>query len=118
MPRITRVLTSSLAVVLVAGAIAPATANAWPLGRLFHTHPGASVDRDGRISARFYNKADWFQEVQVAGQVYTVRPHGTMAIKAPAGTPAYAAMDGLGHHKGDLLFALAPEQNGKTISFN
>jgi|GEM_PF-1004187 len=120
MLRINRVSGSSLAVLLVAGAIAigPAAANASPLGKLMHLHPRASQTQDSRVSILMYNKGPLFQDVKVDGHVYTVRSHGWLAIKAPAGTPVYAASTGMGHHKGDLLFAVNPEMKNATISFN
>jgi hypothetical protein len=96
----------------------PAVANAWPLGRLFHLHPGASQSADSRVSLRIYNKGESFQDVRIDGQVYTVMTHQSLEIKAPVGTTVYAASTGFGHRKGDLLLAVAPEMTGKAIFIN
>lgn len=119
MLRMNCVSSSSLAVLLVAGALAivPA-ANASPIGKLMHLHPRASQTQDSRVSILMYNKGPLFQDVKVDGHVYTVGSHGWLAIKAPAGTLVYAASTGMGHHKGDLLFAVNPEMKNATISFN
>jgi hypothetical protein len=120
MLRMNRESGSSLAVLLVAGAlsIAPAAANASPIGKLMHLHPRASQTQDSRVIVLIYNKGQLFQDVKVDGHVYTVMSHGWLTIKAPAGTEVYAASTGMGHHKGDLLFAVKPEMKNATISFN
>ncbi len=120
MLRMTRVPGSSLAVLLVAGAlaIAPTAATASPIGKLMHLHPRASQTQDSRVSVQIYNKGQLFQDVKVDGHVYTVMSHGWLTIKAPAGTEVYAASTGMGHRKGDLLFSVNPEMKGAIISFN
>ncbi len=117
MLRIHRMFASSLAAFLLAGALAPSAANAWPLGRVFHLHP-SSVQDESRISLRLYNKGQLFQDVQVEGHIYTVMPKQYLAIKAPAGTEIYMASTGMGHRKGDFLLAVSPELKGQTISIN
>jgi len=117
MLRMTRVFGSSLAVLILAGAIAPA-ASASPIGRLFHLHPRAAQTRDTRISLQVYNKGFIFQDVKVAGKIYTVLPHQWLGIKAPAGTEVYTESTSFEHRKGDLLFAVTPEMKGATISIN
>jgi len=113
MVRILRIFGSSLAVVLLAGVVGP-TASASPLGR----HPRAAQTRDTRISLQVYNKGFIFQDVKVAGKIYTVLPHQWLGIKAPAGTEVYTESTSFEHRKGDLLFAVTPEMKGATISIN
>lgn len=106
-----------LSVLFVSSVVAPSTAHAWPLGRLFHLHPAARVG-DGRITVQLYNKSGRVQQVRLAGTLYTLMPHGGLAITAQQGTKVYAASTGLGHREGDLLFVVTPALNGETVSLN
>lgn len=118
MLRVTRVFGSSVAVLVLAGALAPIAAQASPLGRLLHLHPGAAQSQDIRISVRLYNRGHLFQDVKVGDKVYTVMPHQSIRIKAPAGTAVYADSTGQGHRKGDLLFAVSAQVKDSTITLN
>jgi hypothetical protein len=111
-----RILVRSLAVLLLAGAVAPASANAWPLGKLFHMHPHTAPPDDPRISFYLANRGDFIQQVKVDGRVYLIVPHGALAIKAAGGTEIYAVTSGPKHRAGDLLLAVKPETRDKTIS--
>ena len=117
MLRINRVLASSL-VFLVAGAMAPAGANASGISKLLHLHPNVSENDQGRIVVSLYNRGALFQDVKVDGKIYTVLPHQALEIKAPNGTPVYANSTGAGYNKGDLLFSINPSMKGATVSFN
>jgi len=112
------ILTGSLTAFILAGAMAPATANAWPLGRLFHLHPTANTAADARITFQLVNKGGLVQQVKVAGHVYTLMPHGALAITAPEGTEVFAISPGFGHRKGDLLFAVTPAMKGDAVSID
>jgi hypothetical protein len=114
----TRTFAMSLAVLFLLGAVAPAPVNAWPLGKALHLHPRAPQQQDTRITVYLFNKAERFQEVSVAGHVYTVMPHYSLTIKAPAGTDVFAGTSTVSHHKGDLLFSVSPEHSFKTITIN
>jgi len=111
-----RILARSLAVLVLASAVAPAPANAWPLGKLFHLHPHAAQSEDARISFHLANHGDFVQQVKVDGHVYLIVPHGALAIKAAGGTEIYAVTSGPKHRAGDLLLAVKPETRDKTIS--
>jgi len=117
MLRINRVFASSL-VFLVAGAMAPAGANASGISKLLHMHPKAAQTGEARIVVTVYNRGALFQDVKVDGKVYTVLPHQALEIKAPNGTPVYANSTGAGYNKGDLLFSINPSMKGATVSFN
>jgi hypothetical protein len=108
-------MSSLLAVLILAGALAPA-ANASPVGMLVHFHPQQA--QDTRITIRVYNKGAIFQDVKVAGKIYTVLPHERLVIKAEPGTEVYSESTGFGHRKGELLFAVKPEMKDTTISIN
>ena len=112
----TRTLARSLAVLLLTGAIAPAPAHAWPLGKLFHLHPGATQPKDTRIPFHLTNQDGFLQQVEVDGRVYTIVPHGALAIKAAEGTEIYAVTSGIKHSAGDLLVAVKPQTRDRTIS--
>ena len=118
MPRMTRVSRSLLALLFLAGAItfAPPVATASPIAKLLHLHPRASKAEDSRVIVQVYNKGLEFQDLNVDGHTYTVRPHCWLTIKAPAGTAVYAASTGFGHRKGDLLFALTPQMKNATVT--
>ena len=112
------ILTGSLAAFILAGAMSPTTANAWPLGRLFHLHPTANAAADNRITFQLVNKGGLVQHVKVAGRVYTLMPHGALAITAPEGTEVFAMSQGFGHRKGDLLFTVTPALKSDAVSID
>lgn len=111
-----RMLAPSLAVLLLAVAIAPAPANAWPLGKLLHLHPHATQPEDNRITFHLTNQDGFMQQVKVGGQIYTMVPHGALTIKAAQGTEIYAVTSGIKHRAGDLLLAVKPQTQDATIS--
>jgi hypothetical protein len=111
-----RILARSLAALLFAGAIAPASANAWPLGKLFHMHPHAAQPEDTRIFFHLTNQDGFVQQVKVDGRVYTIVPHGSLDIKASSGTEVYSVTAGIKHHAGDLLVAVTPKTQDQIIS--
>jgi hypothetical protein len=113
----TRTFALSLAVLLPLGAVAPAPANAWPLGKVLHLHPRAQ-EQDARITVHLFNKSHSFQEVNVGGRVYTVMPHYGLTIKAPAGTGVFAGTTNFYHHKGELLFSITPDRNAGTVTID
>jgi hypothetical protein len=47
-----------------------------------------------------------------------VKPHASVTIKAPAGTQVFAATASANHQPGDVLFAITPQLDGETLSFN
>lgn len=118
MLRLIRTLASSLAVIIVAGAIAPVSANASPLGKLLHLHVTGAQIMDARITVQVYNQAPLFRDVKVDGHVYTLMPRHGLSIKAPVGTPVYAASTGFGHRKGELLFTVTPKTKDTTFFIN
>jgi hypothetical protein len=117
MLRINRVIGSSLALLLLAGAMAPVTANAWPLGKQVHLHPQADQAHAANIAVEFYNKGKVAQDVKVGETVYTVPPLKALTIKAPAGTAVIADTASEGHQKGDVLFTFASALKGARVSF-
>jgi hypothetical protein len=106
----------SLALLLLAGAVAPAPANAWPLGKLLHMHPHPAQPEDTRIAFHLTNQDGFIQQVKVEGHIYTIVPHGALTIKASAGTEIYAVTSGIKHRAGDLLVAVKPQTQDTTIS--
>ena len=113
----TRLIAISL-ILASAEATAPAAADAWPFGKLFHLHPTEVQEQDGRITFQLYNKGGLVQEVRVAGRVYTLMPHGGLTITAPEGTEVFAASKGFGHRKGEVLCTVTPEIKFDTVSFD
>jgi hypothetical protein len=91
------------------------TAHAWPLGRLLHLHPAEKSAKDTRISFALYNKSGIIQDVDVAGHKYTLMPNSGVTITAPAGVEVVAQTVGLGHNKGDVLFAVQPSLQSDTV---
>ena len=112
------ILANSLAVVLLAGSMAPATDNAWPLGRSLHVDSTAARSVDATITFRIVHKGSGVRQVKVAGRVYTLMPHGAVSISVPQGTEVFAVSGGFGHHAGDLLFAVKPSLNGDAVSID
>jgi hypothetical protein len=111
----TRTFASSLAVLLLLGAFAPAPAHAWPFGNALHLHPAAN-GKDTLITFNILNKSDRSQEINVGDHLYTVMPNDSLTLKAPAGTKAFAETESVYHHKGDLLFSVIPEWKNVTVS--
>ena len=91
------------------------SAHAWPLGRLLHLHPDTVSTKDGRVSFELYNKSGIIQELDVAGQKYTLLPNSGLTITAPEGTQVVAQTVSRGHNKGDVLFAVQPTLRNETV---
>jgi hypothetical protein len=113
----TRFLVSSIAVLILAGAIAPTAANAGSVGNLMHPYFAAKAT-NATVAIKLYNKGTTSQDVKVNDQVYTVGPHASVTIKAAAGTQVYAATASASHQLGDMLFVITPQLDGGTVSFN
>jgi hypothetical protein len=111
-----RILARSLAALLLAGAIAPAPANAWPLGKVFHMHPHAAQPADTRISFHLTNQDGFVQQVKVEGRTYLIPPHGSLDVKAASGTEIYVLSAGIKHHAGDLVATVNPNLQDRTVS--
>ncbi len=112
MLRLIRTLASSLVVLLVAGAIAPAAAHAAPLGTALHLYVGGA-QKD--VTFQLNNKGDAAMQVKVAGQVYTLAPHGGMKVTAPVGSDICAATDSEKHHAGEVLFTVTKDLKGNIL---
>ena len=107
--------TRSLAAALVlAATLAPSAAFAWPVGRMLHFH-SKNANNDGRLAVHVYNGATVFYDIKIAGQTYTVLPHHSVLVTAPAGTQIFAATPGLQFHKGDLLATVSPATSNQTV---
>jgi hypothetical protein len=117
MLRIHRVLASSLALILVTGAMSPIAANAWPLGKA-HLHPGTDDAKAALIAVQLHNKGTSVQSVKVDGTVYSVPASQSITIKAAAGTQVYADTAGQGFNKGDVLYVVRGDLKSATVSFN
>jgi hypothetical protein len=113
----TRFLLSSIAVLFLAAAIAPTAASAGSVGNLMHPYFAAKTTVT-TVQIKLYNKGTLSQGVKVNDKVYTIRPHASVTIKAPADTQVYAATASANHQPGDVLFAITPELEGGTVSFN
>ena len=107
-------------VALTLALAATASTSAYALPHFFglHRHLAASRQLDTRVNLYLYNKGPMFRDVKVDGQVYTVLPHQTLTIKAPAGTAIYTESTGGLHRKGDLLFAVDPRMQNATLSID
>jgi len=118
MPRTTRTIASSLAVLLVAGAMAPVAANAWQMGNKTNPDTTATQTQKKLISVQVYNKGQTSQDLKVEGKVYTVPSHQTLTIKAPLGTAVYVDSTGGEYQKGEVLFTFMPAMKDATVKFN
>jgi len=94
---------------------APA-AHAWPFGKLFHLHPAHAAAVDSKIAFQLYNKSGIIQVVEVGGRKYMLMPNSGLTVTAPAGTEVISQTVGLGHNKGDILFAVQPSLRNDTIA--
>ena len=105
-----------LSAMLIASLIPVAQpAYGWPLGRLLHLHPAATSAKDSRISFAIYNKSGIVQNLDVGGHKYTLMPNSGLTISAAEGTQVIAETVGLGHGKGDVLFAVQPTLRNDTV---
>ena len=111
------ILANSLAVVLLAGSMAPATDNAWPLGRSLQLPPITRSSGEP-ITFRLVNKGSGVRQVKVAGRVYILMPHEALPITVPKGSEVFAVGNGFGHRDGDLLFAVTPSLKGAARSID
>lgn len=118
MLRITRTLASSLAILIVAGTIAPAVANAAVSNGSYNQVSYNAQKKSASVTFQLFNKSEMVQQVKVAGQVYTLQPHSGQKITAPAGSEVYAASESKGHHDGDLLFSVTTALKGDTVSID
>ncbi len=103
---------------LLTAVFAPASANAWPLAKLLHLHPGTEQDKDARITIQLYNKTDFPAEVKIADRVHIIDPHCGLLVKAPEGTEVFSARTTFHHRDGDLLFQVTEKLNGSTVSID
>jgi hypothetical protein len=113
--RFKRFIGRSLAVLLLVGVIAPVSGNA----KMLHSQSSAAQTQtasDKSLFVQIHNKGLMFEDVNVGGQVYTVRSEGWLQIQAPAGTRVYTEKAFYGHRKGDVLFAVTPKVNNSTIT--
>jgi hypothetical protein len=109
--RITRILATSAASLLVAGALTVAYASPLPHPGI-HRHPALSQDP---ITVNIYNKAEQAQDLKIDGRVYSLKPHASITVKVPPGTQVFAASPGPGIHEGDVLFAVTPALKDATV---
>lgn len=113
-----RSFVTPVAILILAGAMAPAAVGAGPVGNLMHPYFAAKTAKDAAVQIKLHNKGTISQDVKVNDKVYTVKPNDSITIKAVAGTQVYAATAGTGYKSGDVLFAITPQLDGMTISFN
>jgi hypothetical protein len=118
MLRITRTIASSLALFVVAGAIATPAAIAWSTDGAYHEASYTAQKKGASVTFQIFNKADDVQQVKVAEQVYKLDPHSAVKITAPAGAQVIAASDSKSHHNGDVLFEVSTALKGNTASID
>ena len=114
----TLLFANSIAILVLAGALAPTTASAGPVGNLMHPYFASKAPKDATVEITLHNKGKISQDIKVNDKLYTVKPDAFLTIKAPAGTPVYAATAGDGYKQGDVLVSITPELKGGTVGFN
>jgi hypothetical protein len=110
----------SLAVPLAAlafTATASTSAFAWPHLPFLHRHR-TLAQPDPRVTVHLYNSNDGIRQIMVNDRVFTMNPHHVLSIKGPVGTNVYAQSAGRLHQRGEVLFAIAPQLDEKTLSIN
>ena len=115
MLRMIRTFARSLAVVIVAGAIAPTTVHALPPVSGLHLFARST---DKTVTFQLNNKSDAALQVKVAEQLYTLEPHGGVKITAPVGVSVVAATDGPKFKKGEVLFEVTKFIKNNTLSLD
>ena len=118
MLRITQTLASSLALLVVTGAIAPPAAHAWSTSDAYREVAYKAEKKGAPVTFQIYNKDEAVQQVKVTGQIYKLEPHSGTKITAPEGAQVFAATDGKGHRNGDLLFEVSAALKGNTVSID
>jgi murein DD-endopeptidase MepM/ murein hydrolase activator NlpD len=118
MLRITQTLASSLALLVVTGAIAPPAAHAWLTSGAYREVAYKAETKGAQVTFQIFNKDEAVQQVKVAGQVYKLDPHSGTKITAPEGAQVFAATDGKRHRNGDLLFEVSAALKGNTVSID
>lgn len=89
-----------------------ASAAIGPFTHSVHFHPKAP---DARVAITLRNDSIGFRDVKIDGHSYTVMQHGTLSIKAPAGTVVYADSRTAQFRRGDVMLAMTPAMNGTTV---
>jgi hypothetical protein len=89
-----------------------ASASVSPVSHLMHKHPALI---DTRVSVTLHNHASMFQDVQVAGRIYTIPAKQGIVVKAPVGTTIYAASSTGELHRGQVVMQLDATENQKVI---
>lgn len=74
--------------------------------------------KDGRVYVTLANKSNWFRDVTIGGEKYTVMPGELLAVTAPAGTTVYAASGFGKYHRGDAFLKLTPALNHQRVPLN
>ncbi len=101
------IITSLVAVVVSAAAAVG------PFSSIIHLHPKQT---DSRISVTLCNQGNGFRDVRVDGHTYTINQHGTLTIKAPAGTVVYAASRTPLYKRGDIMLQVTPQIDKTRIT--
>ena len=103
---------SSLAVVALS-----ASAVVSPFTNHIHMHP-RQPQSDFRVSLKVHNNAISFRDIKIGGQVYTVKSHQSLDIKAPAGTVIYADSHMASHPSGDTIVEVMPTLEHQTVNID
>jgi hypothetical protein len=120
MLRVSRSFVRSLAAPFAAlafAATASTSAFAWPHFSFFHRQ-STVAQPDPRVTVHLYNSNDGIRQIMVNDRVFTMNPHHVLSIKGPVGTNVYAQSAGRLHQRGEVLFAIAPQLDEKTLSIN
>jgi hypothetical protein len=107
-------ITRSLAVFILAGAVAPVAANAASLGTILHLHPET---KDARISFVLFNKSDVAREVTVEGHTYALTPKQAVPVSAHAGSKVTETRPGAAATE-TVLFTVDRLHKGTTVYIN
>ncbi|RRA48873.1 hypothetical protein [Acidipila sp. EB88] len=89
-------------------------AHALPLPGLFHLHTGASIKASGdtRLLVKVENPNTFSRDVAIDNHVYTIPSGEGVFVKAPAGTPIYAASNTFARHaRGSVIAQLTRGRN-------
>ena len=103
---------SSLAVLALS-----ASAAITPVSNPMNTHPKSAAP-DTRVNIVLHNTAVGFRDVRIGGQLYTVWPHKSLSIKAPAGTAIIAVSRTRSFHPGDEIVEITPELDHHTVDID
>ncbi len=107
--------TRFFALLLLAGTLIPAAAQASILGNMLPSHAYAFA-KAKKVNIYFLNTTDAARSIKVEDQAYSVAPHQKISVSAPVGAKVIAADSGNTYKEGDVLLTVSADLKDATVS--